>query len=412
MTKILITNAYSWLNKGDSGIVMGMVKTLNEVFDNPDITVLSFTPSTDTKNYPIHLNFLPDPLDVTYDSQSQFNKIRVPLTAPIMALQAKTDTSFLREEIADAYSSADLVLSCGGGFLGGYSPASLVHVFSIYLATLYDKPTVIYAQSINKFGNPVVKYPTEYALNKTDLIMPREEVSEAYARKLGLKPRIERIPDAAFMLDPDEEIDPERELRNHGVPDAERVIGMTVRKWSFPDSDSPDQKLDNYKSAVQDAISHLTADGETEVVLFPQVIFAPHDDDRKISKDIRDACPTAAQDHLTVLESNYTPPELISLIGACDFFVGTRMHSNIFATRAGVPTVAISYQAKTNGIMKMLGLDGWWVDISEITSNNLVGLIERGLSNRDEIQAAIDQRVPELRAEIRSKSEQLVELAE
>ncbi len=39
-----------------------------------------------------------------------------------------------------------------------------------------------------------------------------------------------------------------------------------------------------------------------------------------------------------------------------DLFLGTRLHSNIFALVAGVPVVAVAYQYKTFGLMEMIGL--------------------------------------------------------
>lgn len=407
MTNILITNSYSWYQKGDAGILMGMVNTLEQIFEGPKIDVLSFTPEIDNTSYPLDAEFYPDPLKISYGNSSKATKLTIPLAATVLSAQAKLKKSYVRKQIAQRFKEADLVLSVGGGFLGGYSLDSLAHVFTIYLATLYDKPTVIYAQSISEFGTLLVGIPTKYVLNQTDLIMPREEVSEQYTRQLNLEPDIEPIPDAAFMLDPDPSLDSPGELLSHGVPNDQTVVGMTAKEWHFPDASDSEAKIRQYKTSMVEAVTHLVNNQNSHVVMFPQVIFAPHDDDREIAREIVQACPEKVRENVTTLESDYTPPELISLIGECDFFVGTRMHSNIFATRAGVPTVAISYQAKTHGIMRSLDLDGWWVNINEIDPNNIVGLIERGMSNRETIQSNIERRVPELREEILDKSEQL-----
>ncbi|BCP62264.1 hypothetical protein SUT380_14520 [Streptococcus parasuis] len=47
--KITITNAYTWYNKGDAGILLGTVNTLKQIYgsENIEINVLSFTPDED-----------------------------------------------------------------------------------------------------------------------------------------------------------------------------------------------------------------------------------------------------------------------------------------------------------------------------------------------------------------------------
>ena len=46
MKKITITNAYTWYNKGDAGILLGTVNTLKKIYKDEQIqiNVLSFTP--------------------------------------------------------------------------------------------------------------------------------------------------------------------------------------------------------------------------------------------------------------------------------------------------------------------------------------------------------------------------------
>ena len=52
MQKITITNAYTWDNKGDAGILLGIIEELKYIY-NGDVmfTILSFTPQKDEKHY-------------------------------------------------------------------------------------------------------------------------------------------------------------------------------------------------------------------------------------------------------------------------------------------------------------------------------------------------------------------------
>ena len=51
MTNILITNAYSFYNKGDAAIIIGMLKTIRKIYPKAKISILSATPDIDEKYY-------------------------------------------------------------------------------------------------------------------------------------------------------------------------------------------------------------------------------------------------------------------------------------------------------------------------------------------------------------------------
>ena len=48
---ITITNAYTWYNKGDAGILLATIDTLKKIYNKAEFNILSFTPDVDRKNY-------------------------------------------------------------------------------------------------------------------------------------------------------------------------------------------------------------------------------------------------------------------------------------------------------------------------------------------------------------------------
>lgn len=403
MTNILITNGYSWYNKGDAGIILGTIKTLDQVFDDPEYTILSFTPEVDQQSYPIDAEFLNDPLGIEYNSH-RFNKYLVPVRGVMAALSAGTNRS-PKNPTLQAYAEADIVISCGGGYLGGHSLVSLTHVFAIWLAKVYEKDYYIFAQSINKIENPVLKPPTKHVLDHAKHIFPRESISEEYLHQMGVEAPITRIPDAAFMLEPGAERSVSKEVSEDF--DSRTIFGVTAREWSFPEYNDTEEQVEKYITSFSDTIDRLVENHDAEVVFLPQVIFEPHDDDREISHRIASRCDR--REHVYVLTGDYTPRELIALAGSCDLFLGTRMHSNIFSLISGTPTAAISYQPKTDGIMKMAGVGDYTVDIGNLTPEKLYGLAEELIENRTEVSTTIDSRIAELRGELHEVAKSLAE---
>ena len=51
MKKITITNAYTWNNKGDAGILLATIDCLKKVYNEVEVNILSFTPNLDREKY-------------------------------------------------------------------------------------------------------------------------------------------------------------------------------------------------------------------------------------------------------------------------------------------------------------------------------------------------------------------------
>lgn len=87
-----------------------------------------------------------------------------------------------------------------------------------------------------------------------------------------------------------------------------------------------------------------------------------------------------------------------AVMGRCDLFVGCRMHSVIASTSMGVPTVAITYSQKAYGVVgDMLGLNGFILDIKNLSYERLVELLEKAWCRKNEIKVQLRQRAAILR---------------
>ena len=83
--------------------------------------------------------------------------------------------------------------------------------------------------------------------------------------------------------------------------------------------------------------------------------------------------------------------------GHVDMLLGTRLHSNIFALSEGVPIVAIGYQYKTRGVLRMLGLERWMLDIEQVSEETLVPLLCEAWAEREHTRAHIQAVLPNVR---------------
>jgi colanic acid/amylovoran biosynthesis protein len=99
------------------------------------------------------------------------------------------------------------------------------------------------------------------------------------------------------------------------------------------------------------------------------------------------------QDAFTVIREDLHPLALIDFCGSMDIFIGTRMHSNIFALINSVPVVAVEYEHKTKGIMQSLGLADLTLNINTLSLSELKHATETILDNKDYYQGLIRKNV-------------------
>ena len=76
------------------------------------------------------------------------------------------------------------------------------------------------------------------------------------------------------------------------------------------------------------------------------------------------------------------------------------MHSNIFALSECVPTLAIAYEKKTNGIMSTVGMDKYVLDINNISESQIIDKINKLIDNKNNIRKLLARKNKNLQREI------------
>ncbi len=410
MKKIVITNAYTWYNKGDAGILLGIVDSLKDIYgeDNIEINILSFTPEEDKKRYckdktikNVYSNVLnPHPYIHT-----KIGKIVAILKLIKNAIKIKIKMLFDRKSLADTNDSikilneSDLIIVCGGGFLGGKKLDSLMHLYQININTKFNKPVIIMGTSIEPIKNMIVEKYTKKILNKVDLVYAREKITYTYLKEFMPNEKIELIPDMAFMIkDKKQKMEKIEKIREK----YDYIFGLTVRKWNFPNSNNSKELMKQYIKTIKETIIELSQKQNCCFIFVPQVI-VNYANDIDVAKEIKGQLPKKVKERVFIYEDDYSPEEIKQLIWNCDYFIGTRMHSNIFATSMKIPTTAIAYEKKTNGIMETVGLEEYVVEIDTITKEKLIETVERGIKNSENIKKQLNERIEQIRKEILEK---------
>lgn len=417
MKKITITNGYTWYNKGDSGILLGTINAIIQLFgEEVDIEILSFTPEEDKKRYcqirqvkDVNSNVLnPYPFKKTKSGKLiAIMKLFIKLIWCELGLLFNQRNFVNNNQSLKRVSESDLIIVCGGGFLGGKKFNSLIHLYQIYINTRLSNNVVLWGTSVEPFRNKVVERLTSNVLKRLKVVFPREDITTRLLQEFIPKENLCEIPDLAFMLNEKrEEVREITEIKNRG----KKVIGITVRKWHFPNSSKPDVSDLNYREAIKAMMEYYIENHDVEFMFIPQVVFEG-DDDSIVAKEIKLMLKPENRDSFLVPTNDWSPEEIKTLIGNFDMFVGTRMHSNIFSLSMSTPTVAIAYEKKTDGIMKSAHMSDYVLDIDTITAESLISTMKKCESNSGYIRSKLSSRIREIKLEILEKSNILGELA-
>ncbi|NJP07613.1 MAG: hypothetical protein HC837_19340 [Chloroflexaceae bacterium] len=177
------------------------------------------------------------------------------------------------------------------------------------------------------------------------------------------------------------------------------LLGITTINWAEQNRSFKRQAI--YETALLDAARWFIEQEGGRVVCLPQVC-GPS----LMEEDMLPARRIAAQlgnasDALMVIETAPPTDVLHAAYGLTDLLIGTRMHSNIFALTNGVPVVAIGYRHKTMGMMEMLGLERYVIDIAQVDSNTLTALLQAAWNEHATLRAQLPGHVGLLAARAR-----------
>ncbi len=342
--RILITDSFCSANRGDAAILDGMIEGVRA--RGASVEVVSHFPEVARHFHDV---------DVVDD-----HDVRA---------------------VANAVSRADLVVSCGGSFLHDLYAQNLnARLATMHLARRMDKPYAIFGQSIGPLTLPLSRQAVREVLDGAAWISVRDEASAKVVRDVGVGAPVHIGVDAAIG----------GRVRT-AARGAGPVLGVTVRGWHFPGQRDPAACQDRYEEEVARAADRWARTTGGTVRFFSNCTSygGYRQDDRVAARRVA-ARMNADAEVIEAVDLDFAT--LRGECGACDLFLGTRMHSLVFATTAGVPAVGVAYEQKTFEWMRQVGLGGRAVAVErcEGLDGMLMATWEERVRLRPQVEAAAD----------------------
>ena len=378
--RILLVNMYQHDDTGDAARQLCIVESL--LSRMPDAKLTAVVPDRATQ------------VSVQGTSQGRVRVIREALPSASLPICFNP----LRiPALIRAYLTADVVISTGGHF------GQVSSLFPLLLGIMLGKRIAICSAST---GLPFRKrwhaFLAKQILERSTLILLREEISRRHLEILRLtKPQIHLTADPAFLLRSPDKLRIDEILLEEGVGDAKPLIGINVSR-------PPNSNRDTYKQyigAMTKLTTYLTEELGAMVVLVPFCLVRGHDDrleSARVKRLIGDT------QRIKAVTRELSPAELQGILGRMELFVGTRAHANIFALSMGVPTLALSYHHKMDGIMEDLGMSEWVCGCAAADASELIAKVKSLWTLKEHIRAQLRERVS-LMAEKAALNAKLIE---
>lgn len=274
-------------------------------------------------------------------------------------------------------------------------------------------PLVLMPQTYGPFFDEPSQQIAADILSRTTLVCSREKQGLADIEKLcrdRRMPPMVRVPDMAFLLEPEEMELPTRmqnALQAAGPCIAINVSGLLYfarREFCL---------RDDFAQFTQRLLQWALSIPNSFVVLVPHVVAPTYFAGKKgANRSLVDTTDTAAcealltelepslAERVAVLPNSGDPAKAKYAMMQCDYFVGARMHAFIGASSQCVPGSLLAYSKKAEGLANLLGIGDSVVDLRSDTISECLEKINRQFELRGQTKEHLEQRVPEAKNEL------------
>ncbi|SEJ25963.1 Polysaccharide pyruvyl transferase [Pseudomonas linyingensis] len=251
-------------------------------------------------------------------------------------------TILFGKKIKSLIKEADFVFCTGGHHISNVLEKDCINpqLISLALADLYQKPPILWSQSIGPF-NGAPSYAIKAigrVFNSCKKIYVRDNLSIECVKKISTTPPIE-TPDSVFLS---------TKMELEKSPESKTIV-CAIYTAGINDQDYIKRYSESWKSVALELVSK-----GYNVKFIPMQYKGFGGDERDVLRKLIATCST---DKITYIDEDFSPKETITEFSRSACVIGHKTHSVIYGLALGVPTVAIAYHEKTNYFMSLFGLE-------------------------------------------------------
>jgi colanic acid/amylovoran biosynthesis protein len=303
----------------------------------------------------------------------------------------------------DVFERADVVIDIWGiGFSDALGSRSFRSRFAsglhFLLAKALRKPVIKYTADYGPLATRWNRFFARLYLGRCiDLILARDAQSRDAVASLGIRTPVYVCPDTAFMLEP--------QPSAMAISLAERrrtqpIIGLSVSHQI----DTRSRGNWDYVGLMAGLADHVVAATGAHVVLIAnELAQAASADDARIAQAVLDRM--AARTSAQAVTAYRSASELKGVIQQCDAVVAARYHTLVAALSMGIPSLAVGWHHKYEGLLGLVGQERFACDYQTLSLSGLTALFDDLWANREAISETITAHLPAITQQVMAGAE-------
>ncbi len=273
-----------------------------------------------------------------------------------------------------------------------------------WLIIFLGKKLVFLQQTYGPFHKKITRALARYILKRADVVYSRDNESLELVRDL-LKAdagngKLKYVPDAAFILDPQEpkqlDIGSLRDIRKKDSV----IVGLNISGLLYNGGYTQNNMFKlkaNYADLILKITEQILKNKNTIVLLVPHV-FPPQgyevESDSNACLDVYNKYKERYHDRIFMARGKYSHSEIKYVIGMCDFFMGSRMHSCIAALSQMIPSIGLAYSKKFAGVFNSINAGELVIDLRDQDEEAILEKIDKIFSEREKIASDLISMIP------------------
>ncbi len=306
----------------------------------------------------------------------------------------------------------DIVLDITGGdsFSDIYGMKRFFLGFLLkWLMLFLGKPFILLPQTYGPFKRKLARMLARRILKRAGMVYSRDRQGLDYTKNLlnihTENGKLRFAPDVAFVLDPREpqtmDIGSLSDVRTKDSV----VVGLNISGLLFSGGYTRDNMFGlqtDYQGIIESVVDYLLTDDRTLVLLVPHVFRPdwPEEDDPRACQQMYAKLKEKYRGRIFLTQGTYNQNEIKYVIGICNFFIGSRMHSCIAALSQSIPAVGIAYSKKFKGVFDSVGLEHCVAEVYQCDKDELLSIVKKAFENRDQIRTQLNNILPDVKANI------------
>lgn len=180
---------------------------------------------------------------------------------------------------------------------------------------------------------------------------------------------------------------------------AQPLIGFNVSGLIYNDPAGAIERYGlkaDYRQTVIGFLQKILDQTSARVVLISHVMDQPghFESDLAACRDIAMRLGEKYKNRVDVAPAILSESQVKWLIAQMDWFCGTRMHSTIAGLSSGIPTAAVSYSDKTEGVFETCKQGPQVMDPRKLTTSNVIDGLWSSFAARDELRRSLSVALP------------------